>query len=128
MIKTWIKTEIKIGNDIIETKRIKRLYSKFGKRFVEKIFTTKEIEYCESKGEGRIYSYAARFAGKAAIFKAISELLDNKYDIGWKDIEILNDESGKPHADVKGINYSIDISLSHEKDYAIATALVVIND
>lgn len=120
--------KIKVGNDIIETKRIKRLYNKFGVRFTEKIFTKNEINYCESKGVNSIYSYAARFAGKEAIFKAISDLISNKYEIGWKDIEILNNDSGRPYAKVKGIEYDIDISLSHEKEYAIAVATVVISD
>lgn len=117
--------KLKVGNDIIETKRIKRLYDKFGERFVEKVYTPKEISYCESKGANCYYSYAARFAGKEAIFKAISDLISNKYEIGWKDIEILNNESGKPYATVRGLNVDIEISLSHEKEYAIATALVV---
>ena len=117
--------KIKVGNDIIETKRIKRLYNKFGKRFVEKIYTPNEISYCESKGINNVYSYAARFAGKEAVFKAISDLISNKYEIGWKDIEILNNQSGKPCATVRGLNVDIEISLSHEKEYAIATAVVV---
>lgn len=119
--------KIKIGNDIIETKRIKRLYNKFGTRFIEKIYTPDEISYCESKGINSVYSYAARFAGKEAIFKAISDLISNKYEIGWKDIEILNNKWGRPYATVRGLNVDIEISLSHEKEYAIATAVVIEN-
>lgn len=115
----------KIGNDIIQIARIKRLYQRFGKRFLEKVFTEKEIEYCESKGAGKYNSYAARFAGKEAVFKAISDLLDNKYSIQWKDIEILNDDNGKPYVNLKNIKSNIEISLSHEKDYAIATAITI---
>ena len=70
--------------------------------------------------------YAARFAGKEAIFKAISEFLENKYEIGWKDIEILNDNKGKPFVSFKKkelSNIEVDLSLSHLKEYAIATAI-----
>lgn len=116
----------KVGNDIIETKRIKDMYDKFGIRFLKKIYTENEIKYCESKGKNKISSYAVRFAGKEAIFKAISDYLSNKYEIEWKDIEILNNESGRPYAKINGLDVEIDISLSHEKEYAIATAIVII--
>ncbi|MBP3707261.1 MAG: holo-ACP synthase [Clostridia bacterium] len=118
---------LNIGNDIIETKRIERLCKKFSKRFMNRVYTNKEIEYCESKGENKYQSYAARFAAKEAIFKAISNQLDNKYSIGWKDIEIINNEYGKPFANIRGVDFisNIDISMSHVKEYAIATALIV---
>lgn len=118
---------LNIGNDIIETKRIERLCKKFSTRFLHKVYTDKEIEYCESKGENKYQSYAARFAAKEAIFKAISNGLSNKYSIGWKDIEIINNEYGKPFANIRNVDFisNIDISMSHVKEYAIATALVV---
>lgn len=119
---------LNIGNDIIETKRIEKLCNKFSTRFMRKVYTNKEIEYCESKGKNKYQSYAARFAAKEAIFKAISNGLNNKYSIGWKDIEIVNNEAGKPFANIKNVDFisKIDISMSHVKEYAIATALVVL--
>ena len=118
--------QIKIGNDIISSTRIERLCSKYGNRFLEKIFTQNEIEYCESKNKNKYLSYAARFAAKEAVFKAISSCLDNKFAINWKDIEILNDESGRPFVNISVVKCSIDISLSHEKEYAIASAVAII--
>ena len=115
----------KVGNDIIETKRIGRLYEKFGNRFLKRVFTSKEIAYCESKGVCKYQSYAARFAGKESVFKAVSGALGSKFDLQWKDIEILNDEQGRPVVKVNKLNCKIDISLSHEKEYAIAVALVI---
>ena len=115
--------KIKLGNDIIKTERIKELYQKHGETFLNKIFTKTEIEYCESRGVGKYNSYAARFAAKEAIYKAVSDLLDDR-KIGWKDIEIINEKNGKPKASVKAMDLENEISLSHEKDYAIATALV----
>ena len=118
----------KIGNDIIEVQRIKKSFEKFPDKFKTKIYTDKEIDYCEKKGMNKYQCYAARFAAKEAIFKAISETIDNKYAIDWKDIEIINDKSGRPHANVNNTQIkSIDISLSHIKEYAIATALVVVD-
>jgi len=115
-----------VGCDIIEVERIRK--SVQDENFRTRVFTEKELEYCNSKGEKTKYQhYAARFAGKEAVFKAISNLLNDKYDIGWKDIEILNDENGRPIAEIndsKYKNYEIDISLSHIKEYAMATAIV----
>lgn len=121
---------LKIGNDIIETERIKKILLKYPEKFKRRVFTDKEIEYCESKGENKYQSYAARFAAKEAVFKAISELLENKYYIQWTDIEVLNNEAGRPFANVKNVNRieSIDISISHVKEYAMATALVTITN
>ena len=119
---------LKIGNDIIETKRIKKLYEKFPQRFIKRVFTDKEIAYCESKGENKFLSYAGRFAAKEAIFKAISDKLENKFLISWKDIEILNKPDGKPYVVLNHIKKikDIDISISHVKEYAIATAIVML--
>lgn len=119
--------KLKVGNDIIETERIKRLYEKYADNFKNKVYTSKEIEYCESKKSNKFQSYAGRFAAKEAVFKAISQGFSNKYQINWKDIEILNDVSGRPYVNLNNINFvdGIDISISHIKDYAIATAIVV---
>ncbi len=118
---------LKVGNDIIETERIKRLYEKYADNFKNKVYTSKEIEYCESKKSNKFQSYAGRFAAKEAVFKAISQGFSNKYQINWKDIEILNDDSGRPYVNLNNINFveCIDISISHIKDYAIATVIVV---
>ena len=120
--------KFKIGNDIIETVRIKKLCENYDKRFKNKVYTAKEIEYCESKKINKFQSYAGRFAAKEAVFKAISHRLSNKYQINWKDIEILNDDLGKPYVILNNIDFveSIDISISHVKEYAIATAIVVL--
>lgn len=119
--------KLKVGNDIIETERIKRLYEKYADNFKNKVYTSKEIEYCESKKLNKFQSYAGRFAAKEAVFKAISQGFSNKYQINWKDIEILNDVSGRPYVNLNNINFveGIDISISHIKDYAIATVIVV---
>lgn len=114
----------KIGTDIIEVVRIKDAME--NEKFADRVFTSKEIEYCESKKSTKYQSYAARFAGKEAVFKAISTYLNNKYDIDWKNVEILDDTNGRPYVnmiDFKLDNVEIDVSLSHVKDIAIATAI-----
>lgn len=118
--------EYKVGNDIIEVERVESSIQKLGESFLNRVFTPAEIEYCESKNKMKYQHYAARFAGKEAIFKAISEFLGNKYEIGWKDIEILNDNKGKPYVSLRKkelSNIKVDLSLSHLKEYAIATAI-----
>lgn len=116
----------KIGNDIIEVERIKNIYMKNPDHFKNKIFTEREIDYCESKGINKFQSYAARFAAKEAVFKAISDLMKNDYEIEWKQIEILNKENGKPFVNIiKDIEIkNIDISLSHINEIALASVII----
>lgn len=120
--------EIKTGTDIIEIYRIQESIESTDGKFCDRVYTKKEIQYCESKKNQKYQHYAARFAAKEAIFKAISIKLKNKYEIGWKDIEILNDASGRPYVnilnDCSKLIKNIDISLSHCKEYAVATAIV----
>lgn len=118
------------GIDVIEVERIKENIEKYESRFLNKIYTEKEIEYCESKGVQKYQSYAGKFAAKEATFKAISNLLNNKYDIEWKDIEIINDENGRPFiclsTDLKNI-IQIDVSVSHIETVAVANVLILTN-
>lgn len=123
--------KVNCGTDIIEISRIKESIESAGEVFLNRVYTEKEIEYCESKKVQKYQSYAARFAAKEAIFKAISIQLDDKYSVCWKDIEILNGKQGRPIVNLYGIDMknieSVDVSLSHCKDYAIAYATVVRN-
>ena len=121
--------KITCGTDIIEIHRIKEDIENIGGEFLNRIFTQKEIQYCESKKKQKYQHYAARFAAKEAVFKAISHQLENKFSIAWKDIEITNDENGRPNVEVLGINTTdinnIDISLSHCKEYAVANVTIL---
>lgn len=124
------------GTDIIEIERIENAIKEHESgntnNFLNKIYTQNEIDYCESKGKMKYQHYAARFAAKEAIFKAISNLLNDKYEVTWKNVEILNDNNGRPKIVFKNISneldnkiIDIDISLSHVKEMAIA--MVVVN-
>ena len=117
--------KIKCGTDIIEISRIKESIESLGEHFINKIYTRNEIEYCESKKNQKYQHYAARFAVKEAFFKAISWKLENKYDISWKSIEVINDKQGRPKINIlcpelEALKEDIDVSISHCKEYAIA--------
>ena len=122
--------KILTGTDIIEIDRIKESIENLENRFINEIFTEKEIEYCESKKQSRYQHYAARFAAKEALFKAISKLLNSKYELSWKNAEVLNDENGKPYisfidTDIGNKIEDIDISISHCKKYAVANVVLI---
>lgn len=120
--------KVTVGTDIIEVERIKNAIQS-NIKFAETVFTCKEIEYCESKNLSKYEHYAARFAAKEAVFKAISNSLENKYSISWKNVEVQNDENGRPYINFIDIDIKlkdVDISLSHIKEYAIANAVVTV--
>ena len=121
---------VKCGTDIIEIDRIKESIVKLGNHFLERVFTKKEIDYCESKKKQKYQHYAARFAAKEAVFKALSENIQDKFSVSWKDFEVENDKQGKPKINVNNVNLenveNIDISISHCKNYAVANVTVLI--
>lgn len=115
---------ITCGTDIIEIDRIKKSIEKLGDSFLNRIYTINEIEYCENKKNQKYQHYAARFAAKEAVFKAISRKIEDKYKINWKDIEIRNNSQGRPLVFINGKeNNNIDISISHCKEYAVVTVV-----
>ncbi len=122
--------KIACGTDIIEIERIKENIENLGEKFLNKIYTKQEIQYCESKKVQKYQSYAARFAVKEAAFKAISYKLKDKYQICWKDIETVVNNQGKPELKIIGLDLndieSIDVSISHCKDYATANVTILI--
>ena len=120
------------GTDIIEVERIKEDIENIGEKFLKRIFTDKEIEYCESKKAQKYQSYAGRFAAKEAAFKAVSKKLDDKYSVCWKDFEIVNDKQGRPKLNLLNVKTenieSIDVSISHCKLYAVANVTILYKD
>lgn len=119
-----------IGVDIIEIDRIERMVRTYAS-FRARVFTAREIDYCEHKKHPAQH-YAARFAAKESILKAIGP--ERGEPIGWKDLEVVVLSSGKPRvhlhgqarvlAEKRGIK-EVKVSLSHGKVYAVATALVI---
>ncbi len=121
--------KIACGTDIIEISRIKDSIETIGDKFIERVFTGKEIEYCENKEKQKYQHYAARFAAKEAAFKAVSQCLNDKYALSWQDVEIDNDKNGRPQLYIKKIDLNkienIDLSISHCKEYACANVVVL---
>lgn len=115
---------IGIGNDIIEINRIEKAIKKAN--FITKVFTENEIKLFEIKGN-RAEFFAGRFAGKEAVSKALGT---GFREFSLTDIEILNNELGKPYVIFKNSiefynkKYFIDISISHCKEYATAVAII----
>ncbi len=115
-----------IGTDIIEVPRMEKHLEK-NDALVQKLYTKAEQEYC---GKGKVTKYqcfAARFAAKEAFFKALGT--GYRYGMAFHEIEVLNDELGKPyiiiHGKVKEFFaknniVSTNVSLSHVKEMAVA--------
>ena len=127
--------KILCGTDIIEIDRLKKSIETLGDSFINKIFTKNEISYCESRKNAKYQSYAVRFAAKESISKVLGTGISK--GVAWKDIEIINSPSGKPevllHGKTKQISeelniFSISISLSHCKDYAVAYACALASE
>jgi holo-[acyl-carrier protein] synthase len=114
-----------IGIDIIDIKRIKSMMEKFGDKFYERILTDKEIAYCKSYKAKPEPHFAGRFASKEAYSKSIGTGISK--DFKWKDIEILNDERGKPYihhlAENEYSKYKFHISITHTDEYASAVVV-----
>ncbi len=120
---------IGIGTDIVRVERIRRLLDRYP-GFVEKVFTEDEISYCSAK-TAPAQSYAVRFAAKEAVMKALGTGWDGH--INWRDIEVRSKDTGKPEISLYngsrelakrlGVD-NILISLSHEKEYALAFAVL----
>lgn len=115
-----------VGNDIIEIDRIEKSIEKYGDRFLNRIFTEKEIAYCKAHVM-RARHFAGRFAAKESIAKALGCGIGKI--LSWKDLEILNNAEGKPIvtlAQRKSQYFNepeLSISISHCKSYASAVAI-----
>lgn len=116
-----------IGVDICDIERIGNLEENQGARFLEKVFTSREIEYCAKKVTKHA-SYAARFAAKEALLKALGTGLRDGFL--WKDIEVKNDDLGKPFFEFYGktaeiiSDRKVHLSISHTDRDAIAFVII----
>jgi holo-[acyl-carrier protein] synthase len=112
------------GIDLIEIDRIKTAVKQYGDKFLTRIYTPKEIEYCQRRKTYRFPELAARFAAKEAYAKALGTGMRG---IHWKQIEVVNDKKGKPMVAIGGkIMENVQISLTHTDN--VATASVIIEE
>ena len=125
-----------IGTDIVNIKRLDKILRKKGCKFKNRLFTKKEIKYCDTKSNPCSF-YAKRFAAKEALSKALGTGI--RQGINFKDIEIFNDKYGKPNILLKGRvadylkkkiktkKYRIYLALSDDIPWAQATVIISYN-
>ncbi|MDH5202989.1 MAG: holo-ACP synthase [Nitrospirota bacterium] len=117
-----------IGIDLVKIARMKEVVQKWGRKFLERVFTKEEISYCYEK-KNPYLSLAVRFAAKEALIKAIGSAIP----VSYTDIEVINVEAGRPILKVNGKledffkENSIKrthLSLSHEHEYGVACVVL----
>ncbi len=114
-----------VGVDLIEVERIQAIIARYGDRFLRRVFTETELAYCR----GQFHQLAARFAAKEAVSKTLGVGIQHREGVGWREIQVIADERGKPSVQLSGraaqraaeIGVSqFAISLSHTREHAIA--------
>ncbi len=104
-----------VGIDIVDVSRMEGIMKRFGDRFLNRVFTSQELEYIGKKKRMQ-ESLAGRFAAKEAFMKAHGEA------VSWKEIEILQ-QGGKPYIAFRGKIYR-EVSISHERAFAVAVVVI----
>ncbi len=120
----------RVGVDIIEIARVRGVIDRRGQRFLRRIYTEKELEFCR----GRVPELAARFAAKEAVMKALGT---GRRGVSWRDIEVLPNHRNAPlvflhgrarrRARMLGIT-EMAISLSHSRENAVASVVAATNE
>ncbi len=123
-----------IGTDIVECLRIAQMIERHGELFLTRVYTEREIQYCSSR-KAATQHYAGRWAAKEAVLKAMGTGWAK--GISWRDIEVRNDEGGRPSimldgaareiCEQRGVREML-ISISHCRSHATAYALAVSRD
>lgn len=123
---------VAIGIDLVEIERLEEVINRRGDRFRARVFTDGEISYCEHRaGAARWSSYAARFAAKEAVMKALGTGWSE--GVAWKEIEIVCETSGAPTIQLHGRALErmrilgatrVHVSLSHSSNLAVAQVLI----
>jgi holo-[acyl-carrier protein] synthase len=119
-----------LGTDLIETGRVAASITRFGERFLERIFSPEEIAYCQRK-KNAAESFAARFAAKEAGAKALGTGISR--GVTWREFEVKREASGKPSLHLSGRAAElagamgvkrIQLSLTHSREFALAVVVV----
>ena len=120
-----------LGTDIVEIVRIGQMIERHGELFLQRVYTEQEIKYCQRRKEA-IQHYAGRWAAKEAVMKTLGTGFTR--GVGWRDIEVVNRQSGRPVIEITGgaqkvaLGLGIDeflITISHCRAYATATAIAL---
>ena len=117
-----------IGVDLVKIERIAKAAARWQERFLQRVFTSRELDYCYRHRSPYPY-LAARFAAKEALAKALGTGLGQ--GIGWQDIEVLSDGKSPPLLKYKGRVRErlesirrVHLSISHDGEYAIAQVVL----
>jgi holo-[acyl-carrier protein] synthase len=127
-LKSVVSNIEAVGIDLADVPRIKKAIEHYGDRFLSRVFTPWEIQYCLAKINPEL-SFAARFAVKEAVFKAIGTGFAE--GVKWTSVEVVNDKRGQPQVRLGQAirrhigSKEIMVSLSHTKEYAMACAILV---
>ena len=121
------------GIDIVEIRRISKIYDKFGINFLIKVLSKQELKIIPTQKKRRIDFVSGRFVAKEAIVKALGTGFRN--GLSFKKVSVINDDYGKPEVILdrniyeifkkKNKDFNILVSISHEKKYCIASAIVI---
>ncbi len=118
------------GIDIVETARVKRLVDEHGQRFLDRVFTPAEQEYCQKNPKRYFEHLAGRFAAKEAVLKVLGT--GWRGGIAWTDVEVVKDPSGQPRVQLDGECARVasemgiahwHLSISHIETHATASAI-----
>ena len=118
------------GIDVAEVARLEQAAARYGRRFLERVFTAREIEYCE-RHRNRFERYAARFAAKEAGMKALG--VGWQGGVRWRDLEVVNRAGGKPELRLSGAAAriaerqkvrNVALSLTHTRRQAVAQVIL----
>ncbi len=121
-------TELAAGVDMVEVWRIADAVARYGERFLERVYTAREREYCRA----RVPELAARFAAKEAVSKTLGVGIQHHDGVDWREIQVVSDERGKPSVELSGKAarragelglHTFALSLSHTREYAIAMVI-----
>lgn len=117
-----------VGVDLVEIPTLKRSVTRWGDKFLRRVFTPAEVRY--ARGKRTMYQHlAGRFAVKEAVLKALGDW-KGKVVLPMRHIEVVNDATGKPRVRWAGArppiprSYQVMVSLSHTHHYAVATAVL----
>ncbi len=121
-----------IGVDLVRVDRLARALTRYGERFLRRVFTDREIAYCQGRAKQGVYQFAQRFAAKEAFSKALGVGL-RQGGIRWREVEVLPDPRGKPEIQVTGRAAElceelgvkgIHLSLTDEDNLAVAMVVL----
>lgn len=116
-----------VGVDVVEIARIEQAVSRWGQRFLDKIFTPSEVAFCQGRPDP-IQSYAVRFAAKEAVSKCLGTGF--KRGVAPPQIEIVDNEQSRPSVKLHGraaeygAGQAIHLSLSHDRTVVVAMAVM----